>query len=318
MDVPLPIEDRPSPFLPGTNTQFAWDSTSLGLLKTCPKLYYYTMIEGWQPKGDNIHLFFGGEYHSALQDYDNLRAEDIDHEEALHHVIADLLVRTKDFAPDPDTKAGKYKSRQNLIRLVIDYLDNYKDDVAKTYILSNGKPAVELSFRFELPWGPSEDQPYFLCGHLDRVVDYNGDLFVVDHKTTTSSPGDYFFDQFNPSNQMSLYAYASQVILEAPIKGVIINAAQILVNSSRFVRGFTFRTKDYLEEWLQDASMWFNLAEAYSKNSYWPHNDTACDKFGGCKFREVCSKSPSVREIYLRSNFTKLEKEERWNPLKSR
>jgi hypothetical protein len=30
-----------SPFLPGTKIQFAWDSTSLGMLKTCPRLYQY-------------------------------------------------------------------------------------------------------------------------------------------------------------------------------------------------------------------------------------------------------------------------------------
>ena len=41
-----------------------------------------------------------------------------------------------------------------------------------THILdtAEGKPAVELSFRFELPYGPSDDQPYLLCGPLDRVA----------------------------------------------------------------------------------------------------------------------------------------------------
>ena len=37
-----------SPFLPATHIQYAWDSTSLGYLKTCPRLYQYIMIEGWQ------------------------------------------------------------------------------------------------------------------------------------------------------------------------------------------------------------------------------------------------------------------------------
>jgi hypothetical protein len=35
-----------SPFLPGTHIQFAWNSTCLGLLKTCPRLYQYTVIGG--------------------------------------------------------------------------------------------------------------------------------------------------------------------------------------------------------------------------------------------------------------------------------
>ena len=48
-------KETQSPYLPGTNIQFAWDSTSLGLLKTCPRLYYYTIIEGYAPRGESIH-----------------------------------------------------------------------------------------------------------------------------------------------------------------------------------------------------------------------------------------------------------------------
>ena len=67
-----------SPFLPDTFIQFAWDSTCLGLFKSCPRLYQYTMIDGYVGKGESIHLRFGQEYHQALQDYDIARAEGID------------------------------------------------------------------------------------------------------------------------------------------------------------------------------------------------------------------------------------------------
>ena len=231
-----------------------------------------------------------------------------------------------------------------MIRTVINYLDHRKIDTAvKTYILEGGKPAVELSFRFELEFGPeagikgeivqtSEDirnseyrqvstQPYLLCGHLDRVVtDTSGNLFVEDHKTTTTTPGPYFFDSFEPNNQMSLYSFGGKVVLDSPVKGVMINAVQILLEHpyNRFVRGFTFRNQDQLEEWMTDLSRWLQLAEWYAVNNEWPQNDTACDKFGGCKFRKVCSKAPSVRHIYLNSDFIKLPPEERWNPLAPR
>lgn len=310
-------DPAPSPFLPDSNIQFAWDSTSLGLLKTCPRLYQYTMINGWSPTEESVHLRFGQEYHQALQDYDLSRATGIPHDDAVFDVVRELLIRTHGWDQSA-AKAWKYKNRSSLVRTVIDYLDNFEDDTCETYIKTDDRPAVELSFRFELSFGPVEGQPYILCGHLDRVVRFNGDLFVMDHKTTTTTPGDYYFAQFEPSNQMSLYTLASQIILDVPIKGVIITAAQIMIDSSRFVRGFTFRTKDQIEEWLIDASRWFNLAEWYAANNYWPQNDTACDKFGGCKFRSICSKSPSVRDIYLRSNFKQLPIEERWNPLRSR
>jgi hypothetical protein len=328
-----------SPFLPGTDIQFAWDSTSLGYLKTCPRLYQYIMIDGWGSQDESVHLRFGSEYHIALEQYDHHRAEGLDHEEALRATVAGILIRTTDFRPDPETKAGKYKNRDSLLRLVIDYIDKYEEDPAKTYIKADGSPAVELSFSFELEWGPvaqpvlelvdnprinesfvtfAKGQPYLLCGHLDRVVEYMDSLFVMDRKTTTTTLSSYYFAQFDPNNQMSLYSLAGQVVLDSPIKGVIIDGAQILIDASRFVRHITYRTNDQQEEWLKDLKYWLALAESYATEGYWPMNDTACDKFGGCRFREVCSKSPHVRDRFLESRFTKLEVNNRWNPLRPR
>ena len=311
-----------SPFLPGTNIQYAIDSTSIGLMKTCFKLYHYKMILGWQPKDESVHLRFGSEFHQALQEYDLNIAAGLDHEAAVLDVVRELLIRTADFVPDPDTKAGKYKNREALVRSVINYCDHRREDVMSTYILSDGRPAVELSFRFELAFGPdSGEQPYLLCGHLDRVVtDPSGDLFIEDHKTTTSTPGAYYFNQFEPNNQMSLYSYAGKIVLDMPIKGVMINAVQLLLTPpyNRFTRGFTFRNNDQLEEWIEDLAHLLQMAEWCATNDIWPHNDTACNKFNGCEFRNVCSKAPNVRHIYLNSDFVKLEPDQRWNPLRSR
>ncbi len=337
IDKSAPVQ---SCFLPGTNIQFAWDSTSLGLLKQCPRLYQYTMIDGWTGRDENIHLYFGQEYHQALQEYDIARNNDHTHDDALRVTIRDLMTRIKEWNPDPLHKAAKYKNRHTLIRAVIWYLEHYRDDKAKTFILDDGTPAVELSFRFELDFGPNasqEDeaivrareqgnfgevshigQPYLLSGHLDRVVEFQGDLYDMDHKTTTTTPSDYYFNQFEPNNQMTLYTFAGRVILKSPIKGVIINACQLMVGACRFVRGFTQRTEKQLEEWLGDLKYYFALAEQYAINNYWPMNDTACDKFGGCKFRGICSRDPRVREQFLKASFVKQKPEDRWNPLRSR
>jgi hypothetical protein len=318
-----------SPYLPDTNIQFAWDSTSLGLLKTCPRMYQYTMIEGWGSRDESIHLRFGIEYHTALQDYAVSRAKGVKHEDAIHDTVRALQGRVHDWSPDRSSRAGKYKNRESLVGIIVDYLDHFVDDPAETFILENGEPAVELSFRFALDWGPQDgkaydgktdtSQPYLLCGHLDRVVDFQGSLYVMDRKTSTMTLSSYYFNQWSPSNQMTLYTLAGKVVLNSPIKGVIIDAAQVLLEKpNAFQRGFTYRTEDQLTEWLQDLRFWLHQAETYATANYWPQNDTACDKFGGCKFREVCSHSPQVREAYLKANFDKLAPEERWNPLKAR
>lgn len=311
----------PSPFLPDTNIQFAWDSTSLNYLKTCPRLYQYTMIDGWTSEEESVHLRFGIEYARALQDFHIERTAGVQHDDAVRDVVRDLLKRTLPWPFDNENMkdSAKVKSRENLVRTVIWYLEHFKDDPAKTYIMENGSPAVELSFQFQLDFGPqsAEDspQPYVLCGHLDRVVEFQGDLYDMDQKTTASTPGSYYFDQYHPDNQMSLYAFASRVIFETPIRGVIIDVAQIAVGFSRFVRGFTYRTEAEIDEWLFDLEHFLAQAESYAANNYWPMNDTACNKYGGCRFRDVCSKSPSVRDRFLESDF---KRGVRWNPLKTR
>ena len=316
------IEDEvaPSPFIPNTNVQWAWDSTSLGYFKTCPRLYQYIMIEGWEAKEESVHLRFGSEFHQAVEDYDKERAADLSHDEAVYDTLRELLIRTDGWDSDPDTRVGKYKNRRSLIRTVIWYLDSRENDNLQTYIQPNGHPAVEVTVRIELDYPnfvrrPDNGDPYVLTGHLDRVASDGVALYVEDHKTTTTTPGDYYFDQFSPNNQMSLYHILGETAYDTPIKGVIINAVQLMVDNARFVRGVTFRTDDQLKEWLNDLSGWLQLAERYAADGYWPQNDTACDKFGGCRFRSVCSKSPAIREVYLRSNFTQRAPEDRWNPL---
>lgn len=327
-------DPAPSPFLPNTNIRYAWDSTCLGALKICPRLYFYQYIEGWSSEGESIHLRFGTEYHKALEDFDRRMAEGWERESAVRSVVHELMIRTSDWAPDQESRAGKYKNRASLVRTVVDYLDHYADDAAQTYVKADGAPAVELSFRFELEWGPgaglkvnesqtgpaipAESQPYLLCGHLDRVVTFSDDLFVADRKTTTSTLSSHYFQQWSPHNQMSLYTLASQVILDSPVKGVIIDAAQITIEGSRFVRGITYRTPDQLDEWLFDLRVLLAQAEAYATEGYWPMNDVSCTMYGGCRFQEVCSKSPAVREQFLKSRFSKLDENARWNPLRPR
>jgi hypothetical protein len=337
-------------FLPGTNIQYALDSTSLGYLKTCPRLYQYIMVDGWTSNEESIHLRFGIEYHQALHDYELAKANGNNHDDAMQLALGNLTQRLETYPEtDPTAKPSiRNKSREALLRTVIWYLDKFADDPAETVILDDGKPALEVSFKFELDWGPmtgeyieakcvnghdkcngsptlgcpycetTAKQPYLLCGHLDRIVRYNSELFVMDRKTTTMTLGDYYFAQFEPNNQMTLYTIAGKVVLGTTIRGVIIDAAQVLVSESKFQRSFTYRTEDGLQEWLHSLKSLLAQAEQYATENFWPMNDTACDKFGGCRFRDVCSKSPRVRENFLKGSFKQLPKEERWNPLMPR
>lgn len=314
-----------SPFSsPGV--QYAWDSTSLGYFKECPRKYYYTMIEGWRGGGSSVHLEFGGLYHSGLELYDHLRAGGLGHDQAQRDMLVWALRET--WVPETITEHGEIlpahpvnwghnlKNRFNLIRSLVWYTEQFRDDPAQTVILANGKPAVELSFRFDAGDG------VLLCGHLDRVVEWNGSKFVMDRKTTTTTISSYYFNNYTPDNQMSLYTLAGRVILNSPVRGVIIDAAQIAVGFTRFERGMVYRTDEQLEEWLSQAKEYIKEAqymgdravEGHRGEAAFPMNDKACHNYGGCPFRDICGSDPRVRQTYLESNFRR----DPWNPLKTR
>jgi hypothetical protein len=302
-----------TPFLEDTNIQFAWDSTMLGDIKKCAQYYYLTHIEGWQPIEEQVHLRFGTEYHHALQNYDISIAAGIRPDDAVFDVTQRMLMDTVGW-----DSAHETKTRQNLVRSAVWHMLKYRDDPAETIIKKDGKPAVEMSFRFELSFGPTKEVPYVLCGHMDRAALYNGGVFIVDYKTTRYAPTPWFFHRYYRDNQMTFYSLAGGIVLGQPIRGVMIDAVQVREEESVFGRGLTHRTKEVINEWVEELAYWFSLQEQYAKTNVWPHNDTACDKYGGCRFRAVCNTPRSLRQQYLEANFIQTPKEQRWNPLQSR
>jgi len=304
-----------SPEVPGL--QFAFDSVSLGLLKECPRKYQYTILEGWIPALESVHLTFGLHYHKAIEIYDHKRAADLSHDDAVdasvHYCLTATITRLPDGRWRPWSSDDPNKNRATLLRSVVWYLEQFEEDSARTLLLNNGKPAVELSFRFEIPYEVS-GQRAMLCGHLDRLVEFNSQFWAMDHKTSKYSLSPEWFSMFNPDNQMSLYTLASQIVYEQPVKGVIISGAQILVNFTRFQRGFTTRHREELDEWLEEAGWYIKLGEAYARKSFWPKNDKACGHYGGCSFRSICSSAPAMRDTLLQASFTR----KIWDPLEVR
>lgn len=332
-----------NPFL-----QIAWDSVSSGTAKTCPRKYQLSIVEGWQPKHGSLHLRYGQLYHRVLEVYDHHFFEHANHEAAMRFALRDLAEGCQDEVIVQDLEAGpgpngevqskverrwwnpnEYLSEEgakkntkdipNLFRTAIWYMDQfgYKDP-CKTVRLANGKPAVELSFRYELGYTFETGEELFHCGHLDRLVELGDMYYVLDRKTTkntiTGSSAFAFFAKFNPDNQMSGYTFGARVALSMPVAGVIIDAAQIAKGFTRFERGFSMRTEGQLNEWRDDFIDLVQRFEGYAKKQYWPTNDTACDLYGGCQFRGICGKDPAVREAFLKADFVKRP----WDPLQVR
>lgn len=266
------------------------------------------MLMEYQPSGTSIHLSFGIAYHKAMEIYHKARAVGADFDLAQLSALSFAL--SWDEGKDPD----KYKNRLTLIRTVVWYLEKFKSDPLQTVILADGSAAVELSFRYSLNIESPDGDPFFYCGHIDRLSIMDDDYYWVDYKTTKSALSDYFFAGFSPNLQMTGYFAASQIILDRPARGGFVDAAQLLINSSRFERRAVHRSPAQLAEFYTALAWWMGQAQRFAEESYYPMNEKACNNYGGCPFRPVCSRDPSNRSLFLKADYEKFS----WNPLETR
>ncbi len=308
------------------NFQFGWDNTSLSLLKECPRKYQYSMIENWRRKHTAAPLSFGGFFHRGLELYDRFIASGSDKDEATRQMIKAIAIETEiettvfNSETLSETKVmRRYHTDDNrrnlftLLRSLVWYLDLYQQDMFETIILPDGKPAVELSFRIELPFKGMGNTLYY-CGHLDKAVSYNGMNWVLERKHTVQSFSQYYFDRFVLDSQPTGYSFALSSLSKGLVGGVIIDAAQVAINFTRFQRTITPRRPEQINEWLINVQHWINVGLDYANENYWPMNETSCLKYGKCQFFDVCNAPQNLRKNYLETSF----KQEIWDPLKSR
>jgi len=147
---------RPNNSFIGT-TQHIWDSVSINLLKECPRKYYFKMIEGWDWQVKPATLQFGIYFHTCMETWHRLIAYGIDKETSLLRVL-----RLAALLGERLISNRTERTKETLMRSVVWYLDQFTDDQAKTMIMPDGSPAVELSFMlpiFHIKLTPTNDLP---------------------------------------------------------------------------------------------------------------------------------------------------------------
>jgi hypothetical protein len=326
-------EEPISSFLP-SGEQYIWSANSISLAQTCLRKYQYKKIEGWTSRSKSADLIFGGHYATALEHFYKHLALGMGREEALQAVVHEALIATWEYEtciecegtgigghPDnlaayPCTRCGgkgcgggapwnsphNSKTRENLIRTIVWYTEHFKEDPIEIVHLPNGEPAVEYPFKLKV------DGDNFFYGLIDRLGLYSGFEYVVDQKTTGSTITPRYFDQFSPNTQMSMYPFVGRIVYQAPVKGVIIDAAQIAVGFSRFERGMTFRTDAQLDEWYSETIQFIEEVKLRTRKHLdtgkdLPMNPSSCGNYGGCEFRFICSQSPEMRRTFLQADY---------------
>lgn len=177
----------------------------------------------------------------------------------------------------------------------------------------NGVPAVELSFKFPLPYLTPNGEPYIACGHIDSLMKFGNENFISDNKTTGKALNKRYWSGYSPNVQVDLYDLAGQVLWpQLNLHGVLIEGAQITKTMGMDLGiGIMHRTEEQREEFLVELEYWLNQAEHFASTNVWPMNRRNCWL---CPFREVCALDPSKRQAKLEQDFEKRF----WNPLEER
>lgn len=210
------------------------------------------------------------------------------------------------------------KNRTNLLRAVLVYCDEQATSGLRPAKLEDGTPALEIRFELDLPLTCPDGRPYVLCGHLDRISEFDGGggpgVFPHERKTTSRALGRQYWGGFSPDPQIDTYDWAAHR-LYLRHEGVIVEAIQIMAGGVRLVRSIITSGPERRAEWESEVHMNILRAEQYARHQNWPRNTASCSSAGGgrpCEFRDVCASAPSSRPLMLERGF---ERKERWNPI---
>lgn len=170
----IPLSESPNTapnksILPGTTLQTVYDSVSLGKLQGCLRKYNFHLIQGWQQKELPPALAWGRDYHTCQEAYHKCIAWGLDHETSTKRVVR-LAMLLGERLLSLDTS----RTKETLVRSIVWYLEEFKDDPLKTALLPDGRPAVELSFMlpiFDIEVGPTDELPAL---DIADIIDWFG------------------------------------------------------------------------------------------------------------------------------------------------
>ena len=276
------------------------DSQVLNGIQDCMYKYNLSYVRNLTSAEKSVPLESGDLLHTIFKVYYLLKIKRPD----LHHNETTKV--SLDFGRSySGTLTQATDSSDEVLHHASEYFNFYEDD-------SLIPKHVEQSFSIVLHEDKDEDFRVVYQGVVDLVAEYiqNGVSYEVgiDHKSTRRNSDPSYLAL---SNQFRGY-FKSLNLDEFLVNKV--GFQKTLKPKDRFLRHWLSFDAGVLDEWVKNTVWWAQHLSFCSDNDTYPQNFTSCDKFFGCKFREVCSTRPGEeREFILKRDF--ITKEE-WNPHK--
>jgi hypothetical protein len=253
------------------------------LLQTCPKKYDFTARQGLS-KDTTTALLVGTAVHAALQVYhgmSNTKGEKTIIPGLTPHA-ASALNEAFSVIKDAEGAEGELKDEANYItmRTLTEYF--------KTYKPSNDWKIIETEQEFDLELFPGVRS----TGRLDGLISVNGQVLVLEHKTTSYTP-ERFYEEFSHDSQVTRYCRAASLLLDKPVHGVLLNVLQKIKTKThtapKFRRFIIVRSIQQINDLEQELKTIRKVKALYEQEDYWPRNRARCfDYFSQCEFYNRC------------------------------
>lgn len=292
------------------------DNSAKELFETCSRAAEYYTVKRRESAGERAALFYGGVVHQALVP----RKLNQPNWEQLQEQL--VIKAFSDHPPALD----EWRTAERCLDTLRFYNKTYPLDAEPFKLVPD---TVELGFK--LPIGVAELDSdvtthagtfhvnkvvLMWTGRLDAIVSYDGQLLIMDHKTT-SILGPTFYDDFVIGSQMLGYTWAARK-LGFDVKGLLLDVIGARKPTKSGVgnelqRQRYFYSQEHIDEWEHDTFTAITDFLEHLCRGYFKKSTKWCfGRYGRCQYWDVCTQIPTQREAMLQSD---MYKNVTWSPL---
>ena len=253
-----------------------FNSSSLSAYMGCPRMFYYGWIRKLEEKEEKTTLAFGRVFHEVLLKWYQLEKEGGEKR---------MTEAVKKFEQLPSLITADLLTKEWGEAIFKQYVKRYETEMGKTLHL-------EVKFRVEIG-----ERIY--AGTIDRIEDWDKSVYVDDHKTGKRL--ELSDSSHRPSTQLDGYCWACRELVGS-CQGAIVNGISTAKNpKERFIRFPSSRTEKELDGWKEVFTDTTDDMMRDIERKHFPKRTTWCNRWGKCKYWELCVYGEDER--YIEANF---------------
>ena len=273
------------------------DNTQLSSYKDCPRKFQLRHVMNWRPAGTGTPLVFGSSWHAG-QDALWKNAKEFSKQDLRHLAMLGFMSKWEE--EGLPTSLSLEQVEQLGARTPPVAEEMYLNYIEQRWQILQGCELIAIEQPFAVPLPNIPDVWY--VGRLDKVINYNGQRLIIEHKTTSEYKIDggfrsLYLDSWDSDSQVKGYEFGGSLYFQTD--QVWIDAALVhkkVHDKFRFVP--VQHQQPIILEWIESTCDWVTRLNRDIERNYFPKNEGNCvGKYGACQFMDICRTQPAPAEL---------------------